>query len=265
MLSRVTASRFHETARSGRNKPCFLGCAQEDGPEIEVYVKFCGPEMTIRSQITEAVTALLAADLDLPVPEPFLVNVEADFAATIPDLPARARAQQSLGWNFGSRKLPPGFSTIPTDKPISQALIQTAAEILAFDMFICNPDRTVANPNCLSNGRELAIYDHELAFFTDGIIGWQPPWVPGGIVLPKGQPPRTRHVFQEELRGVPLDFERFIGAFDVVTPARMQEYRAALPQPWVGNGSVIDPMLDYIQQLGHNIRSSVANLKGALK
>ena len=263
MLSRVSASRYHETARSGRNKPCLLGCTQDEGAEVELYVKFCGPEMTLRSQIAEAVTALLAADLDLPVPEPFLVKVDADFAATIPDVPARVLARQSLGWNFGSKKLPPGFATIPTDRPIPQTLVATAAEILAFDMFIGNPDRSVANPNCLTNGRELAIYDHELAFFTEGIIGWIPPWEPGGIVFPKGQPPRVRHVFLEELLGVPIDLDRLIGAFDVVTPTRVGEYRAALPAEW--GGKVLDAMLDYILQLGQKIVLSVTNVKGALQ
>ena len=45
-----------------------------------------------------------------------------------------------------------------------------AAEILAFDTFIANPDRTVENPNCQSNGREFAIFDHELAFRMEGIL-----------------------------------------------------------------------------------------------
>lgn len=265
MLSRVTANRYHDTVRSGRTKPCFLGCIQADGTEVELIVKLRGSEMTVRSQITEAVTALLAADLDLPVPEPFLVNIEADFAATIPNPPMRTRAQQSLGWNFGSKKLPPGFATIPTDKPIPQALVQTAGEILAFDVFVCNPDRTVANPNCLTNGRELAIYDHELAFRMDGILGWVPPWETGGITFPKGQPPRLRHVFQEQLRGVPLDLERLAGAFEVVTPTRLQEYREALPAEWGRNGKDLDNILDYILKLRDNVSISIANLKGVLR
>ena len=263
MLSRVTAIRYHETVRSGRTHPCIFWCMQADGTEVELIVKLSGAEMTLRSQIAEAVAALLAADLDLPVPEPFLVNVEADFVASIPDSAVRTRAQNAVGWNFGSKKLPPGFATIPADKPIPQALAATAAEILAFDIFICNPDRSVANPNCLTNGRQLAIYDHELAFFTEGIIGWTPPWEPGGIALPKGQPPRVRHVFLEELRGTPVDLDRMIGAFDTITPARLQEYRAALPPEW--DGRVLGTMLDYILQLRQSIALSVANLKGALQ
>ena len=103
------------------------------------------------------------------------------------------------------KKLPPGFYTLPTERPLPRALRPVAAEILAFDAFIANPDRTVANPNCLFNGRELAIFDHDLAFLMEGIIGWKPPWEPGAIPFPKGLPPRSRHVFLEELRGQPLD------------------------------------------------------------
>jgi len=265
MITRVIASRYHDTVRSGRTKPCFLGCTKADGSEVEVYVKLCGPEMTVRSQISEAIAALLADDLDLPVPEPFLVRIETDFAATIPDLSTRLRAEKSLGWNFGSKKLPPGFSTLPTDKPIPHALVQTASDVLAFDTFICNPDRRVANPNCLTNGRELAIYDHELAFCMDSIIGWIPPWEPGGITFSKSRPARDHHVFEDQLSGVSLDYERLIGAFEALTSARILEYRAALPEEWKGNSKTIDTMLDYILKLRHNIASSIENLKGALK
>lgn len=265
MLSRVTASRYHDSVRTGRTKPCFLGCTQSDGTEVELIVKLSGPEMSIRSQMTEALAAMIAADLDLPVPEPFLVDVDADFVATIVDPVVRTRAACSLGWNFGSKKLPPGFATIPVERQIPQPLLQTAAEILAFDTFFCNPDRTVANPNCLTNGRTLAIFDHELAFRGDVILGWSPPWHAGGVLLPKGLPPQTRHVFLEQLRGVPVDLERFTGAFDVFTTERLQQYREVLPEEWVGDGQVINAMLDYVRALRQNITTSVANLRGALQ
>jgi hypothetical protein len=85
------------------------------------------------------------------------------------------------------------------------------------------------SPNCLSNGREFAIFDHELAFFMDGILGWKPPWEPCAIQFPKGLPSAVRHVFLEELRGQPTDLRRLAGAFEAVSRSRLNEYRAALP------------------------------------
>jgi hypothetical protein len=123
----------------------------------------------------------------------------------------------------------------------------------------------VANPNCLSNGRELAIFDHELAFFMDGILGWRPPWEAVGIQFPKGQPPEVRHVFLEELRGQATDLRRLVGAFEAVSRSRLNEYRAALPAEWIGDGSRVDGVLDYIDALQANIEKAIQQFDEALR
>jgi hypothetical protein len=84
---------------------------------------------------------MLGADLDLPVPEPFVVQVEPDFIAAIPDPEIRKLASESQPWAFGSKKLPPQFSTLMSGIPLAQSLLPTAAEVLAFDTLIANPDR----------------------------------------------------------------------------------------------------------------------------
>jgi hypothetical protein len=255
----------------GKTAPSLVTCSRPDGSVVELVVKFAGGcEDGIGSLLREAVAALMAADLDLPVPEPFLVKVEADFVATIPETDERRRqakrnAEASCGWNFGSKRLPPGFSAILKERPIPQALVAAAAEILAFDTFIANPDRTVANPNCQSNGRTFGIFDHELAFRTEGVLGWKQPWVKGGISFPKGQPDRLRHVFLDELRGSDLNFGRFAGAFDVLTDERLSEYRAALPVEWIGDGGDIGRILSYVRELKQNVDGAISNLTEALQ
>jgi hypothetical protein len=123
-----------------------------------LVLKFAaGCEMRHRSLLNEAISALLAADLDLPVPAPFAVRVEADLAATIRKDEHRKRAMAGVGWNFGSKKMHPGSSTFPVGKPLRRELLPTAAEILAFDVFVANPDRREKNPNILYNDRELVI------------------------------------------------------------------------------------------------------------
>jgi hypothetical protein len=90
---------------------------QADGSDVELVVKFAGGcEGRTGALLREAVAALMAADLDLPVPEPFLVNLGPEFVATVPDTDDRYRltkqhAAGSLGWNYGSKNLPAGFST----------------------------------------------------------------------------------------------------------------------------------------------------------
>lgn len=164
MLQTATAIRFDKSVSSGKTKPGVFVCGLADGSEVELIVKFAGGcEMRERALATEAIAAMMAADLDLPVPEPFVVVLEPGFVDHIPDLAIRERAKGLPIPAFGSKKLPPGYSTIVDGRAVPTALVQTAAEILAFDTFIVNPDRTAANPNCLTNGRAFAIYDHELA------------------------------------------------------------------------------------------------------
>jgi len=261
MLSQVMAVRFDKTVSTGKTKPCILTCVAEGGNEVELFAKFAaGCEMGSRSLMVEAVSAMLAADLDLPVPEPFLVRVEADFAATIPDVERRSLAEASLGWNFGSRKLPPGYNTFPCGKPVPQVLLVTAAEILAFDVCIVNSDRRRDNPNLLFNDKNFAIYDHELAFLMDSVIGWKPPWLPGAIRL-QG----FNHIFIDELRGKPIELDRFSGAFAAISDRRLSEYRVALPGEWVGDGVALNKILDYIAELRDNIERAIEELKGALR
>ncbi len=265
MLTPVTAIRFDQSLARGRTKPCLLACVRVDGTEVEVVAKFAaGCEMRHRSLVAEAVASMLAADLDLPTPEPFLVKIDAEFAATIPNAASRKHAYDSLGWNFGSKKLPPGFTTFPVDRPLPRSLLPVAAEVLAFDTFIANPDRTVANPNCLYKGQELAIFDHELAFLMGATIGWRPPWERGAICFPKGIPPQNRHLFLEQLRGKPTDLSRLTGAFEAIADERIAEYRSVLPQQWIGDGVAVDRILGYIWELRERIGDAVKELIGAL-
>jgi hypothetical protein len=165
---------------------------------------------------------------------------------------------------FGSKKLPPGFATYPVEKPLPRALIGSAAEIFAFDHLIANPDRTVVNPNLLFNGKTFGIYDHELAFITEGVIGWRPPWEPGAAQFPLGMPESVRHVFQEELRGHPLDLNRLVGAFEAIADERIAEYRETLPAEWLVDAAGVDRILDYIRALKENLPAAINQLQGAL-
>lgn len=271
MLETVTAVRFDKPMLVGKTTPALLTCEREDGSEVEVVVKWAsGCEAGVGALRREALAAMLAADLDLPVPEPFIVLTGSEFAATIPGTDEKRRIvkehmAKSPGCTFGSKLLPMGFATIGVDRPLSRALLPTAAEILAFDVFLNNPDRTVANPNCQTNGKELAIFDHELAFLTEGVLFWRPPWEKGGVQFPVGQPANVRHVFLDEVRGSKPNFDRLGGAFDLVTAERLAEYSRALPPEWLNTPSAIQPIIDYIAALKANIDAAIKNLAEALK
>lgn len=70
---------------TGKTRPCLVTYEADDGAEVDLIVKFragCGRKDVALA--TEAICAMLAGDLGLPIPEPFVVKVSPDFAASIP-------------------------------------------------------------------------------------------------------------------------------------------------------------------------------------
>lgn len=259
MLSHVTAVRFDRRVQSGRTVPCRLTCEAADGAEVEVVAKLSdGCDRKVTALVMEAIAAMLAADLDLPVPEPFLVALEPEFIAGVPDETVADMARRSNPVAFGSKHLPPGYTSWPVGKAIPKDALATAAEIFAFDALIVNDDRRPVNPNCLFNGSSLAIYDHEMAFFTEGIVGWQPPWEIGSLESLKQ---RRRHLFSEQLCGKAVNFDRFAGAWLTVTNERLAAYRAVLPDAWNAAIQHADEALLYIGQVRDNIEAALQEVR----
>lgn len=181
--------------------------------------------------ISEAIAALFGRDLGLRVPEPFLLRIDDDFAASMPNEVLRQLAAASVGWNFGSKRLPPGFMPIPIGRGCPHNLLPTAGEVFMFDAMIQNPDRRPGNPNCLLKGEEMAIIDHELAFAWEGMIGWKPPWEPNSLESLRNGP--GRHLFAEQLSGKAVSLERLGNALKGLDRDGISTYRDALPEEWV--------------------------------
>ncbi len=69
--------------------------------------------------------------------------------SSLPDGASREALRRSLGRNFGSRYLSGGYVTWPKGRLVPPALRPVASEIIAFDAFIQNPDRTADRPNLM--------------------------------------------------------------------------------------------------------------------
>lgn len=258
MLDLVTATRFDRRMGSGRTKPILLACEYDDADDLEVVTKLsAGCDRGVGALISEAIAAMLAADLGLPTPEPFLVRLEPEFVALIPDMEIRTLAMRSVPIAFGSEKLPPGFSSWPVNKPISATLRDAAAEVFAFDALIANFDRRPVNPNCLCDGNNLAIFDHELAFLFEGVIGWRPPWEVGALENLKYA---NGHLFSVSLQSKPVNLARFTGAWAAISDIRLRQYKAALPPEWAADGGLADRALVYISKVRDNIQPAIAEI-----
>jgi hypothetical protein len=137
----------------------------------EYVAKFSASECGVSGLVREALSAMLAADVGLPVPEPVLVKLEQGFTEALPNVEHAAKSliERSIAPAFGSTLLPTAFFTVLAGLRIEQRLIDQAAEIFAFDALMLNPDRRAANANCKFNGNTFAIYDHDLALIAGGV------------------------------------------------------------------------------------------------
>lgn len=262
MMETVSAVRFDRRASNGKTWPGLLGCERANGDEVEVIAKFShGSERKAGGLAVEAIAAMLAADLGLPIPEPMVVAFDDGFIDLVSnsDAPLADRMRLSSHLAFGSCKLPPGFTTLPIGARISDELRSQAAEIFAFDCLIENPDRRPDNPNLMSNGRSLAIIDHELAFMT-AILFWQPVWKPGSL----GTQGRGPHALFQGLKGRPYDFARLAEAWAAVSEQRLDLYRAALPAEWLQAGDAADGALALIADVRDHIRPALAEVARVL-
>ena len=242
--------------------PVRLACETAVREEVEVVAKLSAScDRGVAALVAEAIAAILAADLDLPVPEPFLVRLEPDFIDAIADPEVAAIARKSRSIAFGSKKLPPGYTTWPVGKTIPKDALAVAAEIFAFDALIANADRRIDNPNCLFVGPDIAIIDHELAFITEGVIGWKPPWQVGALdSLRRAQ----SHLFTEQLRGKELNFERVAGAWTAVTDVRLSEYRGVLPTEWDAASDSANAALSHIAAVRDNLDMALQEIARVL-
>jgi hypothetical protein len=168
----------------------------------------------------EAIAACLAADLGLPVPKPWLVEIPQEIIPVVTDAQIADKLRRSCPVAFGSTRTP-GFTAWSTGHRLSDAMRPVASGILLFDAIIQNPDRRAENPNCLVKGNELRIIDHELAFMHRIILFWQAPWLLGGM---KDFESPGRHIFVHELKGAPIDFAPIKSRWTALSDARLQEY-----------------------------------------
>jgi hypothetical protein len=228
MVKTLTADTFVKAFYTGRTCPCLMLCSDEEGNLTETVVKLiAGKEPSQTGLICELVASFLAQDLDLPVPQPFLVEVDDDFYKGITDPTLSDRFKDSAGLNFGSKFLGPGYTTWPQERTIPGSLIQDAAEIFAFDLTIQNPDRRKDKPNLLRKGDELAIFDHEMAFsFLYLLAPDEYPWEGKGMNYVR------EHVFYDGLRRRNVSFERIQGALEAIDNRLLAMYADAVPEEW---------------------------------
>src|SRR3954449_131348 len=139
----VCATRYVTPLREGGSMPAIVE-ADDEGLYV---VKFRGAGQGPRALVAELVAGELARALGLVVPELVLVEIDEAFGRAEPDPEIQDLLQASVGLNVGVDFLPGALPFAPAaGEPVDAHL---AADVVWFDAFVTNIDRTARNTNML--------------------------------------------------------------------------------------------------------------------
>ncbi len=153
------ATRYVVPLREGGSLPAVL-----DTSGGRFVAKFRGAGQGAKVLVAEVVVGELARRAGLPVPEVALIELDASFGRTERDPEIQDILKASTGLNVGLRLL---GHALGYDALASTAFVtpELAADLVWFDAFTFNLDRTVRNPNLLVAGDRLWLIDHGAALY----------------------------------------------------------------------------------------------------
>jgi hypothetical protein len=155
----VRATRYVTPLREGGSLPAIVE-ADDDGMYV---LKFRGAGQGPRALIAELIGGEIGRALGLPVPEIVFVDLDPELASGEPDPEIQALVQASGGTNLALDYLPAAAAYDPLTPLQPDAGL--ASEIVWFDAYITNVDRTPRNPNMLFWHERLYLIDHGAALY----------------------------------------------------------------------------------------------------
>lgn len=192
---------------TGTTEPMGIrGVDIDTGIRGQFVVKYINSSrMSAKSSCRELLGCWMARELEITVVEPVLVNISEAFVGNLIGKQGYQSALKSIGLNYGS-VYEAGYNMVPNSNfALNGNLIEQAKTIFMFDMFIANADRGAGKPNVLSNGENLLVFDHELAFSFVDIISFlrnPKPWTIGAAE----QEMYEKHYFYPYFRKQEIDF-----------------------------------------------------------
>lgn len=155
----IVATRYVEPFREGGSLPALCE-ADDDGLYV---VKFRGAGQGRKALVAELVAGELARALGLTVPELVLVDLDDAFGRAEPDPEIQDLLRASVGLNVGVDFLPGALPFSPAaDDHVDAGL---AADIVWFDAYVTNIDRTPRNTNMLWWHGRLHLIDHGASLY----------------------------------------------------------------------------------------------------
>lgn len=235
----VTATRYVTPLREGGSMPAVIE-ADDEG----LYVlKFRGAGQGAKALVAEWVTGEIGRVLGLPVPEIVFVELDPELARTEPDSEIQHLIRASAGLNLALDYLPGAVAFDPVAEHPDAIL---ASQVVWFDAYVSNVDRTARNTNLLIWHRQLKLIDHGAALYFHH--GWDGSTANAGNPFPLIKdhvllPWADRIAEVDPLLAAELPAETIAGIV------------AQLPDAWLqGEGAFADPVtqraayVDYLLQ-----------------
>jgi hypothetical protein len=158
-LKTVTATRYLTPLREGGSLPAVVEAS--DGA---LYVmKFVGAGHGRKALIAELLAGEIGRALGLDIPEMVLMVLDPAMGPSEPDQEIQDLLKASSGLNLGFEYLPHALAFNPLGKPLPDP--RTASNIVWFDAYITNVDRTARNTNILVWQKGLWLIDHGSALY----------------------------------------------------------------------------------------------------
>ena len=157
-LRTVAARRYVTPLREGGSLPAIIE-ADDDGLYV---VKFRGAGQGLKALVAETIAGALGRALGLNVPRIALLSLDAELARSEPDPEIQELIRASSGLNFAIDYLPGSVTYDPLAEVPDATL---ASEIVWFDAFVANVDRTPRNTNLLVWHRKFWLIDHGAALY----------------------------------------------------------------------------------------------------
>ena len=151
-------ARYVTPLREGGSLPAIVEA--DDG---ELYAsKFAGAGQGPKALIAELLAGEIGRALGLPIPKLALLRLDPAIGRNEGDPEIRDLLRASAGLNLGMAYLPRSFAFSPQVYAIPGP---QASEIVWFDAYISNVDRTLRNVNMLVSDGQLWLIDHGAALY----------------------------------------------------------------------------------------------------
>ena len=233
----VRATRYVTPLREGGSLPAIVE-ADDDGMYV---LKFRGAGQGPKALVAELLSGEIARAAGLPVPEIVFIELDSDLGRTEPDQEIQDLLRASGGLNLGLDYLPGSVTFDPlVDRPDERL----ASEIVWFDAFVTNVDRTARNTNMLMWHSRLWLIDHGASLYFHH--SWD------------DYLERARSGFSPIHEHVLLPFAREVEDVDASITARLGEdvFRTAVdavPDEWLahepsigGSGALREAYVEYL-------------------